>query len=310
MANPTNKAILFDSSKCTGCRACQVACKNWNQRAYTRTDNNGTYENPLELTSECWMRILFNEPEERPATDDGIYWYFTKYQCMHCTDATCVKVCPSGATKKYKVSDGDEEAWLVKTDPKKCIGCNYCVATCPFEACRYDAAEKGIFRCILCFDRISNEAASFPVPEQGSPDLEKAADPYPARNMPACVMTCTSGALHYGTVEEMRSEAEKRVAELEERYKQAGKSKDIQVYGLDQVGGLHYIYVLEDAPEKYGLPAKPSVPAGVTVWETLVKPGGAWGGLALIGLAAAAGTGYVINKRNEGMERKAQGGGE
>ncbi len=303
MANPTDKAILFDASKCTGCRACQVACKNWNQRTYTRTDNEGTYENPLELTAQCWMRILFNEPEKRPASDDELYWYFTKYQCMHCTDATCVKVCPSGATKKYKVSADDPEAWLVRTDPKQCIGCNYCVATCPFQACRYDEAEKAIGRCVLCFDRITQDPEAFPTPEQASPDLAKAPDPVPSRNRPACVQTCTSGALDFGAREEMAKKAEERVAFL----KAERKKEKARIYGLDQVGGLHYIYVLEDEPARYGLPEKPSVPAGVTVWETLVKPGAPWGGLALVGLVAAAGVGYVINKRNEGLER-AQGG--
>jgi formate dehydrogenase iron-sulfur subunit len=306
MANPTDKAILFDASKCTGCRACQVACKNWNERTYTHTDCDGTYENPLQLTAQCWNRILFNEPEERPASDDGIYWYFTKYQCMHCTDATCVKVCPSGATKKYKVSDGDNEAWLVKTDPKQCIGCNYCVATCPFQACRYDEKEKGIFRCVMCFDRITNQPDAFPAIDIGaSPDLEKAKDPYPTRNMPACVMTCTTGALHFGTREEMVELAGERIEELKDRGKE-----NAQAYGIDELSGLHYIYVLEDSPEKYRLPEKPSVPAGVTIWEALVKPGAPWGGLALVGLVAAAGVGYVINKRNEGLERQAAGGGE
>ena len=304
MANPKDKAILFDASKCTGCRACQVACKNWNQRTYTRTDCDGTYENPPELTAQCWMRILFNEPEKRPASDDELYWYFTKYQCMHCTDATCVKVCPSGATKKYKVSDGDSEAWLVRTDPKQCIGCNYCVATCPFQACRYDEAEKSIERCVLCFDRITQGPEAFPTPEQASPDLAKSPDPVPERNRPACVQTCTSGALDFGTIEEMVKAAEERVAVLK---KERGKEK-AQIYGLDQVGGLHYIYVLEDEPAKYGLPVDPTVPAGVSVWEALVKPGAPWGGLALVGLVAAAGVGYVINKRNEGLERAAGGG--
>ncbi len=253
------------------------------------------------------MRILFNEPEKRPASDDELWWHFTKYQCMHCTDATCVKVCPSGATKKYKVSDDDSEAWLVKTDPKQCIGCNYCVATCPFQACRFDEAEKGIFRCIMCFDRITNAPEAFPTIEvEGSPDLAKAVDPYPLRNRPACVQTCTSDALEFGTREEMVKLAEERVAFLK---KERGV-ENAQVYGLDQVDGLHYIYVLEDVPERYGLPAKPSVPVGVTIWETLIKPGAPWGGLALVGLVAAAGTGYVINKRNAGMERKAQEGGE
>lgn len=298
------KAIMFDASKCTGCRACQVACKSWNQREYTETHNNGTYENPLELTSECWMRILFNEPERASGVDD-LWWHFTKYQCMHCTDATCVKVCPSGATKKYKVSDGDEEAYVVMTDPDKCIGCNYCVATCPFSACRYGEKEKGIFRCRLCFDRISNSPEAFQEGEgmrKPLPDFQKLLKDNEAwqRNKPACVSTCTTGALHFGEREAMIELARARVNELKTRYGASGA----RIYGEEELSGLHYIYVLEDSPETYGLPAKPTVPAGVTAFEYLVKPGAAWGGVALVGLAAAAGVSYVINKRNERMERK------
>ncbi len=304
------KAILYDASKCTGCRACQVACKSWNQRGITETHNEGTYENPLQLTSECWMRILFNEPESVKSRDD-LWWHFTKYQCMHCEDATCVKVCPSGATKKYKVSDTDTEAWLVMTDPDKCIGCNYCVATCPFQACRFSASEKGIFRCVMCFDRISKQPDAFVAkrtPAQLS-DFETLLneDEYKKynRNKPACVSTCPPGALSFGEREEMIAKAKERVVAL----KKKGK-KNAQVYGLDQLGGLHYIYVLEDSPETYGLPKKPTVPVGVEIFQTLVKPGAPWGGLALVGLAAAAGAGYLINKRNEGLERKASEGGD
>lgn len=297
-------AILFDASRCTGCRACQIACKEWNQRTYTYTVNEGTYENPMQLTSQCWNRILFNEPEERPA-DDDIYWHFTKFQCMHCTDATCVKVCPSGATQKHKVSEDDAEPYVVMTDEKKCIGCNYCVATCPFQACRYDQAEKAIFRCRMCFDRISNSEDSFATPEQASPDLENQPDPVPARNIPACVLTCTSDALDFGEREDMLQKANDRVAYL----KSERDRKNAQLYGVNEVGGLHYIYVLEDSPEKYGLPENPSVPAGVQAFNALVKTGGwQWGGIALVGLAAAAGVNYVIARRNEGMEKKAAGG--
>jgi Fe-S-cluster-containing dehydrogenase component len=294
------KAILFDASKCTGCRACQVACKSWNERTYTHTWCDGTYENPLELTSQCWMRILFNEPEEVKSWDE-LWWHFTKYQCMHCTEATCVKVCPSGATAKHKVSDGDKEAYVVMTDPDKCIGCNYCVATCPFSACRYDAAEKGIFRCRLCFDRITQSPEAFQQGDLHKPLadfqklLEDPANEAWLRNKPACVSTCTSGALSFGEREEMVKKAEARAKEL------GGKAR---VYGKEELGGLHYIYVLQDEPETYGLPANPTVPAGVSIWEALVKPGAAWGGIGLVGMAAAAGVSYVIAKRNQGLERK------
>jgi len=302
MANSTDKTILFDASKCTGCRACQIACKNWNQRTFTETNNNGTYENPLQLTSQAWMRILFNEPADRPKSDAGLYWFFTKYQCMQCTDATCVKVCPSGATKKYKLSGEDSEGYVVRTDAKQCIGCNYCVATCPFQACRYNEKDKAVYRCVMCFDRSSNSPDAFPVPEQGSVDLAKAKEAYPTRNGPACVQTCTAGALTFGAREDMIAKAEERVAALKK-----GRAVNAQLYGVNELNGLHYIYILEDAPAKYGLPEKPTVPAGVTLWQALVKPGAAWGGLALVGMAGAAGIGYVINKRNEGLEKK-QGG--
>ncbi len=302
MANATDKVILFDASMCTGCRACQIACKNWNQRTYTKTENNGTYENPLQLTSEAWMRILFNEPDKRPTQDEEIYWFFTKYQCMHCTDATCVKVCPSGATKKYKLSDDDSEGYVVMTDAKECIGCNYCVATCPFQACRYNEKDKTVYRCIMCFDRSSSSPDAFPVPEQSSPDLAKGKEPSPTRNGPACVQTCTTGALTFGNRQDMIAKAEERVAFLKK-----DRGVDAQVYGVNELGGLHYIYILEDSPTKYRLPENPSVPAGVTLWQALVKPGAPWGGFALVGMAAAAGIGYVINKRNEGLERD-QGG--
>lgn len=305
------KAILFDASKCTGCKACQVACKSWNEREYTETQNNGTMENPLELTSECWMRILFNEPETITKVED-LHWFFTKYQCMHCTDATCVKVCPSGATKKHKVTDNDAEAYVVMTDDKQCIGCNYCVATCPFSACRYKEKEKGIFRCRLCFDRISNAPEAFQGDGMRKPlaDFQTLLDKKDdkgsqvnakwLRNKPACVSTCTSGALAFGEIEEMTKAAEERVTFLKAK---RGKS-DAQIYGLNELSGLHYIYVLEEGPAAYGLPEKPTVPAGVTGWEYLIKPGAAWGGIGLVGLVAAAGVSYVINKRNEGMERK------
>lgn len=305
------KAILFDASKCTGCKACQIACKSWNQREFTETQCNGTMENPLELTSECWMRILFNEPETVAKVED-LRWFFTKYQCMHCTDATCVKVCPSGATKKFKVTEEDQDAYVVMTDEEQCIGCNYCVATCPFSACRYKEKEKGIFRCRFCFDRISNTPEAFQGGSMRKPtaDFQTTLDKKDdkgnlvnakwLRNKPACVSTCTSGALTFGEREDMITAAEERITLLKSK---RGKS-DAQIYGTDQLSGLHYLYVLEEGPAAYGLPENPKVPAGVTAWEVLIKPGAAWGGIGLVGLVAAAGVSYVINKRNEGLERK------
>ena len=267
----SGKAILYDATKCIACRGCQVACKQWNQNEGMETEFTGSYENPPQLSSQTWMRILFNEQYE-----DGVMrWLFTKHQCMHCTDAACVEVCPPQATthQEYKLSDGSTIT-RVETDPDKCIGCNYCRVACPFDVPGYNQKEKSMFRCTLCIDRISNDV-----------DM-----------MPACVKSCAPGALLFGDREEMLKMAEDRVSEL----KDDGFSS-ARVYGKDELGGLRYIYVLADEPEAYSLPEDPSVPLGVTIWKTITKP---YGALAIGGVAVALIINGVINARNRGMERK------
>jgi len=271
MAN--EKAILVDTTKCTACRACQVACKQWNNNEGVKTINWGSYENPPTLGSETWMRILFNEKYE----NDTMQWLFTKQQCMHCTDAACIDVCPSHATahKEYKLSDGSVLK-IVATDPNKCIGCNYCRVACPFDVPGYSQKEKGIQRCTMCFDRVANDVSKY--------------------NVPACVKACAPGALEFGDRDKMISMAEERVAEL----KQAGQQK-ARVYGKDELSGLMYIYVLADEPEAYGLPNDPSVPLGVKVWKGITKP---WGAFAAGGMVIALVVNGVINARNRGLEEK------
>lgn len=265
------KAILYDATKCIACRGCQVACKQWNQNPAEETEFRGSYENPPQLGSHTWMRILFNEKYE----DGEMRWHFTKHQCMHCTDAACVEVCPTQATthQEYKLSDGSTIT-RVETDPDKCIGCNYCRVACPFDVPGYNQKEKGMFRCTLCIDRINN-------------DVEM---------MPACVKACAPGALLFGDREEMLEIAEDRVSEL----KGSGFAS-ARVYGKDELGGLRYIYVLADEPEAYGLPSDPSVPLGVKFWKAIAKP---YGGFAIGGVAAALIINGVINARNRGMEKK------
>ncbi|PKQ28740.1 MAG: hypothetical protein CVT63_01130 [Candidatus Anoxymicrobium japonicum] len=268
----TEKAILVDSTRCTACRACQIACKQWNQNPAERTTNLGSYENPPSLGSNTWMRILFNEH-----FNGQMSWLFTKHQCMHCTDAACVEVCPSGATKheKFNLADGSIIK-RVATDPKKCIGCNYCRAVCPFDVPGYNQKKKGVYRCTLCLDRVSN-----------------AMDGY---DTPACVKACAPGALLFGGRQELLYRAELKVEQL----KKAGVA-EAQVYGKDQLGGLRYLYVLSASPEKYALPVNPSVPASVKLWKSMARP---YGGLAAVGLVAAMVVNGVINARNRGLEEK------
>lgn len=272
MAN--QKAILVDSTKCTACRACQVACKQWNQNAAeSRTTNRGSYENPASLSSNTWMRILFNEQYK----DGKMTWLFTKHQCMHCDDAACVNVCPPGATQhqEFKAPDGSVVK-RVATDPNRCIGCNYCRVACPFDVPGYNQKEKGISRCTMCVDRVTNDK--------------------PGYTVPACVKVCAPGALSFGDRAELIATAEKRVATL----KKAGYDK-ARVYGVNELGGLNYIYVLTDEPAAYQLPNDPKVPASVQVWKAITKP---YGLVAAAGLVVALAVNGVINARNRGLEEK------
>ncbi len=234
--------MLVDTTKCIACRACQAACKNWNGLPAEETHFTGSYENPPKYTPTTWTRVTFREFEE----DDSIKWLFGKLQCMHCTDASCVMVCPTGAL--HHTPEG-----TVMVDPKKCIGCNYCVGACPFGVAQLDTTMGMMRKCTFCYDRISN-------------GLE-----------PMCVKTCPVQALEYGDRVDIVDKAYDRVAKLK-----AQGVTGARVYGPDVVGGTGAVYVLKDAPSKYGLPDQPEVPVFSRVWNVLFGPLRA---LAVIGLA-------------------------
>ncbi len=255
------KAILVDPAKCINCKACQVACKEWNKtgRNLESAVAYGDLNMPREITSKTWTRIIVKQGMEGKKP----YLRFAKTQCMHCADAACVKACPTGATSK------DDDGYTV-FDAKKCIGCNYCVKACPFQACKYDEELKEINRCIFCPDRRSAGLAT------------------------ACSTHCPSGALTYGDLEEIKAEARKRLAVYSKKFPEAC------IYGENEMGGLRYIYILQNKPSAYGLPDKPTVPAGVVVWNSLVKPGG---GVAAAALVIGAGTAALLNLRARRMEK-------
>ncbi len=227
------KSILIDPSKCMGCRGCQVACKQWNQLPAEETKFTGTYENPPSLSTSTWMKITFRETED---ANGKVNWHFGNQRCMHCTDAACMISCPAGAI--YHT-----EAGSVAIDEKKCIGCNYCVANCPFHAVSFDRATNLPFKCTFCLDRTSNGLK------------------------PACATACCTGAITFGERKDLVSVASKRLAQL----KSAGKA-NAMIYGLEEVNGTGMLYVLPDSPEKYGLPADPQVPFGARLWGALFKP--------------------------------------
>jgi formate dehydrogenase iron-sulfur subunit len=223
------KVKLIDVSKCTGCRSCQLACKQWNQQPAKQTKNYGTYQNPPDLQSNTWTLIRFQEIADK----DGVKWLFRKDGCMHCTDAACVKACPSGAL--YYTEYG-----TVGINHERCIGCKECVSACPFDIPRYDQATDKVYKCDLCLTRI--QAA-----------LE-----------PACVKACPTGALKFGDKASMLKLAYKQAKEL---------GGNASVYGDKFVDGTHVLYVLPEKPAVYEkLPLKPSVPLSIIVWKDMLKP--------------------------------------
>ncbi|MCF1958449.1 formate dehydrogenase subunit beta, partial [Escherichia coli] len=227
-----------------GCKACQVACSEWNDIRDKVGLNVGVYDNPMDLTAKSWTVMRFSEVEE----NGKLEWLIRKDGCMHCADPGCLKACPAeGAIVQY--ANG-----IVDFQSEHCIGCGYCIAGCPFDVPRINEEDNRAYKCTLCVDRV----------EVGQE--------------PACVKTCPTGAIHFGSKEAMTHLANERVAELNTRgYDKAG------LYDPQGVGGTHVMYVLHhaDRPNLYhGLPENPEISSTVKFWKGIWKP------LAAVGFAA------------------------
>lgn len=246
------QAILYDASKCTGCKGCQVACKQWNQNPSPVYSDDytfpGSYESPLENDGDTFLHMSFDEHDGGPL---GVKWAFGRVACHHCTEAGCVIACPTGAC--HHVDGG-----FVDIDPEKCIGCHYCRTGCPFGIPQHSVRTGGKERkCWMCLDRL----------DQG--------------REPACVSSCTSNALDFGDWQEMVDIANARVEYLKPTY------PDAVVYGEHELGGLHVIDVLQYGAEAVDLPVNPKIPLLRTGAEIL-RPATAVGAAATAALLAAA----------------------
>ncbi len=212
------KAMLIDTYKCMACRGCQVACKAWNDLPAETTVNRGTYENPPALSEKTWTRVEFREVE----AGGEVAWLFRKHQCMHCTQASCVSVCPTGAAMHH----GE----FVLIDQAQCIGCGYCVQACPFDAVHLGEPKGTARKCTFCLDRVT--------------------DGYE----PACAKACPPGAIQFGDRGELIATGKGRVGEL-----RANGHPNARLYGETELGGLHQLYVLTDKAAAFGLPEAPRV---------------------------------------------------
>ncbi|WP_455554843.1 formate dehydrogenase subunit beta [Comamonas sp.] len=242
-------AKLIDVSKCIGCKACQTACMEWNDlRDEVGTLAAGVYDNPTDLTADSWTVMRFAEYENEAT--GNLEWLIRKDGCMHCEDPGCLKACPSpGAIVQY--ANG-----IVDFQQDQCVGCGYCVTGCPFNIPRISKKDNKAYKCTLCSDRVA------------------------VGREPACVKTCPTGAIMFGTKKAMHDQAERRIVDLKDRgYANAG------LYDPAAVGGTHVMYVLHhaDKPSLYkGLPDDPKISPMVSLWKGVAKP------LAMAALGAAA----------------------
>src|SRR5690554_3074507 len=208
-------AKLIDTTKCIGCKACQVACMEWNDLRDEIGTNVGVYDNPMDLTDQSWTVMRFSEYEN---TAGDLEWLIRKDGCMHCEDPGCLKACPApGAIVQY--TNG-----IVDFHEENCIGCGYCITGCPFDVPRISKKDNKAYKCTLCSDRVAVGQA------------------------PACAKVCPTGAIEFGTKERMKEHADLRIIDLKSRgFENAG------LYDPAGVGGTHVMYVLHhaDRPELY-----------------------------------------------------------
>ncbi len=272
------KAILYDATRCTACRGCQVACKQWNENdEYIPTPeengvqavNRGSYENPPDLSPQTWLKMEFREVD----TGGKVRWLFTRRACMHCTDAGCVKVCPSGALYHHELG-------FVAYDKDLCTGCGYCADACPFNVPRSDrnliTGIAKMDKCTFCT----------------TPGLDRIAQGWE----PACVKTCPTNALEFGDRDTLVAEGRKRVEALKDK-----GWTNAYLYGDKELGGLHVMYVLDDHPAVYGLPVDPQISAATIAWQEVIQPiGWAVGGLTILGL----GLNYLVARAATKTEKE------
>jgi formate dehydrogenase iron-sulfur subunit len=245
--HPERMGFFTDTSVCIGCKACEVACKEWNLLP-TGAGADGisglSYDNTQQLGANTWRHVAFIEqripstvdlgmpsmgPPSEPADsggDGGVRWLMSSDVCKHCTHAACLDVCPTGALMRT-------EYGTVVVQPDVCNGCGYCVPACPYGVIDQRPDDGRVWKCTMCYDRLGS-------------GLE-----------PACAKACPTDSIQYGPLDELRERADQRLAELHDR----GESS-AQLYGRDPddgVGGDGAFFLLLDEPETYGLPPDPVV---------------------------------------------------
>ncbi len=218
----TRMGFFTDTSVCIGCKACEVACKEWNDiPADGLNFLASSYDNTGALSADTWRHVAF---VERPQADSGIRWLMSSDVCKHCTSAACLEVCPTGALFRTEFE-------TVVVQPDICNGCGYCISACPYGVIDQRKGDGRVWKCTLCYDRLKGDLT------------------------PACAQACPTESIQFGPLEELRQRAAGRLTALH------GQGvAEARLYGEDPndgVGGQGAFFLLLDEPEVYGLPPAP-----------------------------------------------------
>src|SRR5918911_754290 len=245
MAEPMG--FFTDTTVCIGCKACEVACKNWNQLpargegGADLTMSGLSYDNTVRLSGTTWRHVKFIEQFDGPYNGR---WLMMSDVCKHCVQAGCLEVCPTGAIIRTEF-----DTVVIQADV--CNGCRYCIPACPFDVVAINPVTNTAQKCTLCYDRLQ------------------------AGLTPACAQACPTASIQFGPIQELRRRADARVAALQ------AQNVPAYIYGDEtMLGGLNAFSLLIDKPEVYGLPANPKMPSR-NLWPTSLF---SIGGAAVVGL--------------------------
>jgi formate dehydrogenase iron-sulfur subunit len=236
-ARPGAVGFVTDTTLCIGCKACEVACKQWNQLPMDNVGWTGhSYDNTGDLGATTWRHVAFvehiGENGQRPSSLQPFQsnWLMMSDICKHCVNAGCLEACPTGSIIRTEF-----DTVVIQQDI--CNGCGYCIPSCPFGVPELSATDHKAHKCTLCYDRLKD-------------DLE-----------PACAKACPTDSIQFGPIDELMQRSRNRVTDLQAQgVDGAYIYGDRKVGGTGDIDGLNAFFILTAPPEVYNLPAQPMLP--------------------------------------------------